>query len=59
MTTFTLTIKLGNDAMQTPEDISSALFDAAENITHGAYPTGIIWDENGNKVGEWGVSGKS
>lgn len=56
MTTFTLTIKLGNDAMQSPDDISSALYDAAENIMHGAYPNGIIWDENGNNVGEWGVS---
>jgi len=56
MQTFNLTITLGNDAMQTPEDISSAPYDAAENIMHGAYPTGIVWDENAHKVGEWNVS---
>lgn len=54
---FNLTIKLGNDAMQTPYDVAEALRDAAQQIDmHGDMSHGRIFDANGNRVGEWGVT---
>jgi hypothetical protein len=58
--TFRLEIKLGNDAMQTPGDVSNALRDAA--IKLGSFgdwngdDSGIIRDLNGNTVGTWEVT---
>jgi len=51
MNTFTLTINMGNDAMQTPEDVAEALRDAARDIETGGKE--FIYDINGNKVGLW------
>jgi len=55
MRKFELTINLGNDAMQTPEDVSRALRIAADSLSK--YGTdldhGGIWDDNGNRAGEW------
>ena len=57
--TFTLKITLGNDAMQTPEDIAGALRDAARRINglpedmRGEF--GKIRDSNGNTCGKWEV----
>ena len=51
--TFRLGIELGNDAMQTPEDVADALRDIADRIERGDLTGGGIRDENGNTVGSW------
>ena len=61
MEEFTLTIRLGNDAMQTGGDIADALHKVAERIdTHrgGEIDSGVgrIMDDNGNHVGDWSIS---
>ena len=48
---FTLTITLGNEAMQTNEDVAEALRVAASRIESRALP--LIRDINGNNVGSW------
>ncbi len=62
--TFTLTITLGNDAMQTPGDVSLALSELAEKFRNNGEPfegsdlydrNGRIRDLNGNTVGTWRV----
>ena len=57
MNEFTLTIKLGNAAMQDYADIAEALTRlGALMADYGEdTPKGII-DQNGNRVGEWKVS---
>ena len=62
---FTLRIKLGNAAMQTPEDVAEALRKTAEYVEGvGSYEgddeevrwhldAGNIRDLNGNTVGSW------
>ena len=66
---FQLEIELGNDAMQTPGHIATALHNIARdlnNINSYSYDTlsytpiecgeqGRIADENGNSVGKWEV----
>lgn len=59
--TFTLTITLGNDAMQSDHDIARALRAVANTLSESddspsnlAGPE-LIRDVNGNRVGEWGV----
>lgn len=57
MNEFTLRIKLGNDAMQTPEDVAANLRAVANRLNWGAdLQSGEILDYNGNKVGEWGFT---
>lgn len=58
--TFTLTINLGNDAMQDMRDISHAVHELARRLDEfggvDALPNsagGPIRDINGNKVGRW------
>ena len=56
--TFTLTIELGDDAMQNNFDVSEALRETAEHVELSAHPdlyrdSGIIKDVNGNTVGRW------
>ena len=54
MNEFTLRIKMGNEAMQTPEDVAASLRDVANRLDWGMYRrSGEILDYNGNKVGEW------
>lgn len=57
--TFTLTIELGNDAMQDYVDIASALTKLSERLSDvgGAakYDGGGVMDLNGNSVGSWEV----
>ena len=54
MNEFTLRIKLGNDAMQTPEDVAASLRDIANRLDWGMYRrSGEILDYNGNVVGDW------
>ncbi len=58
---FVLTINLGNEAMQTQEDIAQALHHLGQMLhTHMArFPEagdlGVIRDANGNRVGGWHV----
>jgi hypothetical protein len=51
--TFTVKIKLGNAAMQTPEDVAQALAPVIQKLNNG-WDTGKVMDANGNAVGEWG-----
>lgn len=53
MSSFTLKIKLGNDAMQTPEDVADALEKTAHTLRRGRVAEATIRDENGNTVGSW------
>jgi len=58
---FTLDITLGNEAMQTAEDIATALAKLGEQLAtfdESNWPgtEGIIRDENGNTVGTWQVA---
>jgi hypothetical protein len=56
---FKLTIELGNEAMQTPEDVAEALQAVARELERlsGSWPRagaeGKIRDVNGNTVGKW------
>jgi hypothetical protein len=54
MSKFILEIDLGNEAMQTREDIAWALERASMMVRHGNYPLGAtIRDDNGNVVGKY------
>ena len=54
MNEFALQIRMGNEAMQTPEDVAASLRDIANRLDWGMYRrSGEILDMNGNKVGEW------
>ncbi len=57
---FTLTIELGNDAMQTRSDIEEALRKLGQNLRHMSDPPEAgdgcgIMDLNGNRVGRWDI----
>lgn len=54
MSKFTLTIRLGNDAMQTLEDVAEVLHTVQNGLERGD-STGRVFDYNGNAVGEWEV----
>lgn len=62
MATFTITIRLGNDAMQSPEHVAAALHRTAREVdAWSEFPdTDTIFtdirDANGNEVGSWKVS---
>ena len=60
-TTFTLKIKLGNDAMQTGLDLADAInevTDRLQDVMGDIAPgeSGTIRDVNGNTVGKWEVN---
>jgi hypothetical protein len=62
MDLFTLTITVGNDAMQTRRDIAKALRAVAERLASPYGETtddGAIFDLNGNKVGRWAIDQNS
>ena len=57
MNEFTLRIKLGNEAMQTPGDVADRLLAVANRLNCGLdRRSGKILDYNGNVVGEWGFT---
>ena len=60
--TFTLKIKLGNEAMQTPFDVADALARLSvwiyRNLNDLGSESGNIRDLNGNRVGEWKVTSR-
>jgi hypothetical protein len=49
---FALYLTLGNDAMQTPDDVAGALRGVIRRVLRGD-KDGIIKDVNGNTVGSW------
>lgn len=52
--TFELRVDLGNDAMQTPNDVAALLRDAADKLEAGTDSVhGSLKDENGNRVGQF------
>ncbi len=55
--TFTLTIELGNDAMQNQYDVRRALRELASDKLINKWSDGgaKIMDANGNSVGQWEV----
>ena len=58
---FSLSISLGNEAMQTPEDVSLALSKVVglldqSHVTFEDNARGYVRDANGNTVGSWEVS---
>ena len=53
--TFKLEIRLGNDAMQTHDDIANALEEVATKV-HNGCTHGYVRDINGNTVGDFSVS---
>jgi hypothetical protein len=64
MAIFKLTIELGNDAMQTENDVARVMREwIRRNTGQGSGAqfsmqpgrSGVIRDENGNKVGRWEV----
>ena len=52
---FTLSIKMGNAEMQTPEDIRRALREVATEMARGKV-SGVILDANGNNGGRYGMT---
>lgn len=54
---FQLEIELGNDAMQTTEDVAEALEQVAKELSLIVSGWGSIRDRNGNKVGTWKLVG--
>lgn len=52
MGTFKLKIELGNDDMQTPEDVADTLEKVVRYLRNGVLNRNI-YDRNGNKVGEF------
>ena len=56
---FKLEIRLGNEAMQTPEDVAEALRGVASQLEDGVpFDNRLIRDHNGNETGSWKVVGK-
>ena len=59
---FTLTIELGNEAMQTGSDVIKSIRESLkgeEELEFDREVSGRLWDENGNIVGHWeAVEGK-
>jgi hypothetical protein len=55
MENFTLNIELGNDAMQTAEDVADVLHNVATDLLAGR-TDGRVSDGNGTMVGSWRLS---
>ena len=58
--TFTLKIRLYNDALQTWYDLANALRKIAEQVQDigdesVSHDSSVVMDSNGNTVGKWGV----
>ena len=57
---FVLTIDIGNDAMQTGDDVADAVRQVSRNLaanidTFRPDDTGRVFDANGNTVGGWSI----
>lgn len=55
--TFTVTIELGNEAMQDEIDIAEALGKIVDQLDR-CEPTGLVRDRNGNTVGRYAIGGR-
>jgi len=55
--TFTVKIEMGDDLMQTPYDVASALRKVAQVVSGQCATRGAIVDDNGNMVGEFRLRG--
>jgi len=58
MNQFRVRIDLGNDAMNTREDVASALQKIIDRLNSGI-EEGLVIDENGNRVGSWDYSNEA
>jgi len=61
MSTFTLEIQMGNDAMQGPEDVARALTKIGEALFINGLPHDeprVVRDDNGNRVGSFFMTGE-
>lgn len=58
---FKLQITLGNDAMRSAQDVANALSKVSSKLFYStaAEDSGIIRDDNGNKVWTWEIEGAS
>jgi hypothetical protein len=57
MASFDLKITLGNEAMQSTLDIAGVLAEQALKMSaDDRAQSGVIFDDNGNRVGEWSVT---
>lgn len=54
---FVLKIKLGNEAMQSAEDVAWALRHLAHRLEEPGPTSGKVMDLNGNVVGSWTLEG--
>lgn len=59
METFTLTIEMGNAAMNTPQNVADALLRAANKINEYGSWEGVVSDGNGNLVGRYTLAVES
>lgn len=50
---FSLEIDLGNEAMQSKDDVAIAVKDVASRIIANQYSDGPVLDRNGNVVGSY------
>ena len=50
---FELRVNLGNEAMQTREDVSEAVREVARQLRRSEVGGGVVLDVNGNTVGRW------
>lgn len=55
---FAVSIALGNDAMQTPQDVAKALREIAEKLDTTGPSRGPVIDRNGNTVGTFTLTGR-
>ena len=53
MRKFVFTVTMGNDAMQTAEDVADAMHRAAYRLEQYG-ESGTVFDDNGNRVGSYG-----
>jgi hypothetical protein len=53
---FTLTLELGNEAMQTLDDIADTLRELADKLSTSYDTEGKVRDANGNTIGTFVVS---
>jgi hypothetical protein len=49
---FKVVIRLGNEAMQTQEDVANVLEEIVSSLRQGRV-SGSVFDDNGNNVGTW------
>lgn len=54
---FKVEITLGNDAMQTPAHVATALREIAAAVDETGVRGGLVVDENGNDVGRFRLAG--